>query len=257
MLGWDLWWYPLVAFVAAFFAGVANAVAGGGSNITFPTLLWLGFPPIGANVTNGTGLWTGIAGSVFGFRREIRELRRWWLWLAIPSVLGGAAGAFLLLNLPASSFEKAAPYLVIGSTILVALEPRIRKRLAVGDASRRGKRWRGFAIVLQFVLCVYGGYFGAGLGIMMLSTLALLGVGDLAHVNGLKNLLAAAMKAVAIGFYIVAGEILWYAVPVLALGSFLGGLAGARLGRRVEERRLRLGVVVFGLIMGLTLFLRQ
>ena len=256
MVGWEEWWQVLVAFAAAFGAGAVNAMAGGGTNLSFPTLLWLGLPAVSANATNAVSLWPGTWGSAWGFRREIRQARRWWYWLLLPALAGGGLGAFLLLHLPSRFFRSIAPWLVLGSTLLVALEPALRKRLQ-RHQERRSRTARVLAFAGVFVIATYGGYFGAGLGIMLITALGLLlGVEDVRVTTGFKNLLAVAIKGVAVGYFLFTGAVVWRAVLVMAVGALSGGYTGGRLGHRIGERKLRWAIVLIGVIMATVMFLR-
>lgn len=178
-----LWQVPVV-FIAAFVAGMMNSVAGGGTLVTFPTLVWIGLDPIRGNVTSTVALWPGSLGATVGFRRELGDSRRCMLLLGAPSVAGGLIGAFMLLLTPSRLFASIVPFLILFATILFAGEP-LTRRLAHSDnlqshterAPTRG--WWIGAIVFQFVVAIYGGYFGAGMGILMLAALGLMGLTDI------------------------------------------------------------------------------
>jgi uncharacterized protein len=243
----------LVAVVLAGFAGGAlNAIAGGGTNISFPALLWLGLPPVAANATSAVALWPGSWSGAWGFRRALRRSRREWLWLLVPSVVGGTLGAMLLVELPPGAFRALAPWLVLGSTLLFAAEPRLRRwlRSPAGSARHAALLAHG----AQLVIAVYGGYFGAGIGILMLASLGFSGVDDLAQANGLKNLLATGIKAAAVGYLAVAGAVVWGTAVVMAIGAVAGGLAGAALSLRLPERLQRLAIIAIGLAMAAATF---
>jgi hypothetical protein len=181
-----------------------------------------------------------------------------WGWLLVPSLLGGTLGALLLVRLPPRSFAAAAPWLVLGSTLLFAVEPALRRRLrpasqGAGEAepvaSGAASRERLLAHLAQLLIAVYGGYFGAGIGILMLASLGLSGVDDLAQASGLKNLLAAAIKGAAVIYLATTGEVRWLVAAAMVPGAVLGGWAGAALAMRVPPRALRWGIVVMGLLM--------
>ncbi len=269
MLGWEVWWHPVVAFLAAFAAGAANAVAGAGTVISFPTLVWLGLPPVQANATNAVGLWPGSASAAWSYRTSIGRIApRWWL-LVLPSIVGGAIGAWLLIRLPPSWFEGAAPFLVMGAAGLVAVEPTLRGWIRSGGAGEaagadgqgadagpkaagdaRAGRWIVAGGATLFAISLYGGYFGAGIGILTLGSLSLLGLHDLHRANGLKNVLALTMKAAAVVLFSIRGIVLWHAALLMAAGSFLGGWAAGHLIQRVEPETLRWVVVAVGVAMG-------
>ncbi len=164
VLGWHSWWNALAAVGAGVLAGIVNSVAGGGTNISFPVLLWLGLPPITANATSATVLWPGVMSAAAGFAPEIRKSPRRWYWLAIPSFVGGAIGAYLLVHTPSAIFRSIAPWLVIGSSVLMAAEPFLVKRFTALQAERRGTRWMALALIVQLVISAYGGYLGARVG---------------------------------------------------------------------------------------------
>lgn len=247
--GFDSLWSAAAVFLAGLGAGAANAVAGGGTNLSFPVLLWMGVPAVAANATNAVALWPGGAAATWEFRREIRGAGVGWYWLTVPSLLGGAAGAVLLIHSPSSIFRTIAPGLVLGSSLLVALEPVVRSRLGTA-AGRRSPRWLLGAGTVQLAISVYGGYFGAGIGMMILSALALLGLPDLHQANGLKNLYSLLIKGVAVVYFAVTGSVVWGVAAVMAAGALVGGVIGARLGRAVGPRPLRWIVVGIGLLMG-------
>jgi uncharacterized membrane protein YfcA len=244
----------VVAVVLAGFAGGAvNAIAGGGTNLSFPALLWLGLPPVAANATSAVALWPGSWSGAWAFRRALRGARRQWLWLLAPSLVGGTLGALLLVELPPAAFRLLAPWLVLGSTLLFAAEPWIRRRL--GPHRGDGRRALGVAHVAQLLIAVYGGYFGAGIGILMLASLGVSGVEDLAQANGLKNLLATGIKAAAVVYLAFAGAMVWGTALVMAVGAVAGGWAGAALSLRTPARLQRVVIVAIGLAMTVATFL--
>ncbi|MGD2067254.1 MAG: sulfite exporter TauE/SafE family protein [Gemmatimonadota bacterium] len=243
------------AFGAALLAGAGNAVAGGGTNLSFPILVWLGLPPVAANATNGVGLWPGSVGAAWSYRGRIAEADRRWWWLVVPSVIGGGLGAWLLLSLPPRWFGAIAPYLVIGASILVAVEPTVRSRLrthlgANAEGSRGGVAG---ALVAQLGIALYGGYFGAGMGILTLSALGLMGMDDIQRANGFKNMLTAAIKGVAVLYFVVAGVLVWPVALAMAAGSALGGYVSGLLAQKVSGTTLRWLVVAMGVTMGVAM----
>lgn len=247
----------LLLFVAAFGAGAVNAVAGGGTLLTFPILLALGLPPVVANATSTVGLVPGSLAGAWGYRRELDEVRGWLKWLVAPSIVGGGLGALLLLVTPPVTFDRLVPWLVLAATGLFALAGRVA-RLAgarVGGASASTARTLVVA-GLQLLVAVYGGYFGAGLGIMMLASLSLLSLGSLHAANGLKTLCGAAINAVASALFVARGLVDVPSASVVVGGSIIGGLAGAGLARRLGTGRLRGLVIAAGLLAAAFLFLR-
>lgn len=224
--------------------------------ISFPTLLWLGIPAVQANATNAVALWPGSASAAWGFRREIVASPRRWYWLLVPSLWGGGAGAWLLLRTPPDWFERLAPWLVIGASVLIAVEPVIRRHLRTAVASRMTGRRLVVAAVVATGIAFYGGYFGAGIGILLLATLGLLGISDVHRANGLKNLYSVAIKGVAVGYFIVSAAVVWHAMLVMAVGATAGGYVGAALGRRVREATMRRIILAVGIGIGVVMLLR-
>jgi uncharacterized membrane protein YfcA len=257
IFGWHSWWHAALAFVAAFAAGAVNAVAGGGTILTFVTLLWLGIPAVKADATSAVGLWPGGFGGAWGFRHEITKAKRWWFWLAVPSVAGGALGAYLLVNLPPRTFAAIAPYLVLGATVLLALEEPIKKALHGVQGKAGSLRQKAAALGVEFVISIYGGYFGAGLGFLVLTALQLFGVKDLDQANGLKNVLALAIKGVAVIYFIVIATVVWHAVVVMIVGAIAGAYAGALIEHQVEQRTMHWVIVGIGMAMTALLFVRR
>jgi uncharacterized membrane protein YfcA len=243
-------------FAAAAAAGAINAVAGGGTLATFPTLVWIGLGGIEANATSTLGLLSGTAGSVVGYRREIRAARAWIPWLVPSSLIGGAAGALLLLSTPPALFDEIVPFLILGATGLFVLQDRLRPAAApVARPATRAERW-GVA-ALQLAIALYGGYFGAGIGILMLASLGLLRLGSVHRANGLKTLATIATNGVAAVVFVARGVVAWPAVLVMVLGATLGGYFGADYARRLGERAVRRIVVAIGLGAALATWLRQ
>ncbi len=244
----------LILLVAAFFAGAINSIAGGGTLLSFPALVWIGRDPIMANATNAVALWPGSFAGMVGFRREMRDIRRWLLALTIPSLVGGMLGAVLLLRTSTKTFTQLVPFLILGATLLLAAQELITRRL---QRVAQGKRWIVFAFVVQFFVGVYGGYFGAGMGILMLAALGLIGLTDLHQMNGLKNLLAICINGVAAIYFAVSGAVLWRDAVIMAVAAIAGGYAGARIARRLGRKFVRGAVVFIGLAMTVALFLKR
>ena len=243
-----------LAFLAAVVAGVLNAVAGGGSIVAFPTLVWLGIPAIEANVTNAVALWPGGLSGTWGFRREFTNANRWYLWLAIPSLLGGGLGAVLLLHTPPHLFKAMAPYLVLGATIILAFQRQVRTdevcRVAAPSKSRVL-----VGLAITFGMAIYGGYFGAGLGILLLVALGLIGLSDLNEKNGIKNLYALAIKGIAVLYFAFAGRVVWGAAIPMAIGALGGGWLGAALQYRIGQPTMRRVILAIGFGMTVASFL--
>ncbi|HXW35681.1 MAG TPA: sulfite exporter TauE/SafE family protein [Acidimicrobiales bacterium] len=248
---------PLTALgitAAGLAAGAVNAVVGSGSLITFPTLLAAGYAPVLANVSNTVGLAPGSASAVIGYRRELEGQRSRALILGSLAFLGGLTGGILLLELPGSVFEKVVPVLIVIACTLISLQPRISRWLeASGDRHPHGGP-RLYASVLA--TAVYGGYFGAAQGVILISLLTIFIDDDLQRLNGLKNVLALVANAVAAILFISFTHIAWLAAGLIALGSVLGGQFGALAGRRLSPRLLRIAIVVVGLVAAAVLFAR-
>ena len=235
----------LAAVLAAgLLAGAGNTIAGGGTALSFPILVWVGIPDRIANATNTLGLLAGSVGGAWSYRTRIRR-RAGWKLLWVPAFVGGAVGAALLLWLPPTWFTVVAPWMVIGSAGLVAADPLIRRR-----TPRRPTGRLRSALVAMFLVAVYGGYFGSGIGILVLITLGMLGVDNLQDANGLKNLLVIGIKGVASLWFIVSGVIVWPVAVAMLVSSTIGGWWVAELIQRVEAGTLRWAVVAVGLSMG-------
>ena len=250
-------------FVASVLGGGINAIAGGGTLLTFPALVGLGVPALTANATSTVALWPGALSSMWGYRGELRGARAWVVRLTLPSVAGGAVGAWLLLRTPPDRFARIVPFLVLGATLLfMAQGPMMRRlRRAGGDAdTAAGGRDPELApwvfVAAQFAIGVYGGYFGAGIGILMLAGLGLMGFTNIHRMNGLKNWGAVCMNGVAAGAFALSGIVDWPVALAMASGGLLGGYAGARLAQRVGQQRVRRAIVVIGLASFLFLLLR-
>ncbi|HET9531859.1 MAG TPA: sulfite exporter TauE/SafE family protein [Blastocatellia bacterium] len=258
-------WQGLIIFGAAFVAGMVNSVAGGGTLISFPVLIWLGLDPKIANVTNTVALWPGSLGAWIGFRREIAGSGRWMAALAGPSIIGGLAGAALLLATSSRTFSVLVPYLILFATILFAVGDRITRRVRPAGkeisseqaVSEPGRVWWIGAAVFQFFVAVYGGYFGAGIGILMLAALGLLGLTDIHQMNGLKNFFAMCINLVSAFYFMLEGPVEWAEAIVMAVGAVAGGFGGAGLARRLGRNFVRRAVIFIGLAMALSLMARR
>lgn len=245
------------ALGAGFVAGAINAMAGGGTLVTFPTLLAAGLDPRVANATSTVGLWMGALGGVFGFRRELRSplAHRTLLRLLGPALVGAALGAVLLISTPTSIFQQIAPVLVLGATLAFALQDHVRSFSA--DLSvARSPRARATLMVAETLICAYGTYFGAGLGILLLTVFAAAGVRELKVANGVKAVLIFVVNGVGGVLFALSGVVDWPSAAAVAAGSFCGGLAGASLSRRLPVAVVRGAIIVLGLTVGLTLLLR-
>ncbi len=244
--------FDVVAIVlAGVAAGTINTVVGSGTLITFPTLLALGVPPVTANVSNNIGLVPGSVAGAVGYRRELAGQRRRIFRLLPASVIGGLIGAILLIRLPEGAFETIVPVLILLGVVLVLIQPRISARVARraalggGSDTRDGAPWVPPAVALTGV---YGGYFGAAQGVLLMGVLGSGLREDLQRLNAVKNVLAAGVNGVAGVVFIVVAEVDWVVVGLIAVGSFAGGLIGASVGRRLPPKVLRGVIVVVGLV---------
>lgn len=247
-------WKEAVIFLSAFGAGMVNTLAGGGTLLSFPALIWVGRDPIMANATSTVALLPGSLAGMFGFRRELEGSRRWIIKLGIPSLVGGVLGAFLLLKTPSSVFALLAPWLILFATgLMIAQEPLSGWLKREPDEEPTRLWWTG-AIIFQFFVGVYGGYFGAGIGILMLAALGLLGFSDLHQMNGLKNFFAICINGIAAIYFVVLGAVIWSDVLIMMVAAILGGFVGAKLAYRLGRRFVRYFVVAIGIIMAISLF---
>ena len=242
--------------VAGLVAGAVNAVAGGGSLISFPALLAVGYPSVQANVTNTVALFPGYAGSVAGGRTELDGLGPRIRSLAVACVLGGVAGAVLLLTTPSEVFRRVVPFLVLLACGLLLVQPRLKavvqRRTGDGGAAHG-------SVPLQatvFLASVYGAYFGAGLGVLLLGLLGVFLAERLQQVNALKNVISLVVNSVALVAFGLFGPVAWSAVLVVALASLAGGYGGARVARRIPSGVLRLAVVAYGVVIAVVLLVR-
>lgn len=238
-------------------AGVMNAMAGGGTILTYPTLLFLGESPITANATSTVALWPGAASSLYGYRREVAEHRDWLKTLFLPSLIGGALGAVLLLKTPVKTFASLAPFLILFATILFMVQGAVA-RWTQRTGREQGGRTPGklaAAIAYQFFVGVYGGYFGAGIGILMLAVLGFLGLSDIHAANGIKNFFGMCINGLAAGYFIIRGAVDWPAALIMIAGAIAGGYAGAGFARKIGRDKARAAVVIIGfLVAALLLF---
>lgn len=235
----------LAIAAAGMAAGAINTIVGSGSLITFPVLIALGYPPLVANVSNNIGLVPGGVSGIFGYRRELAGQRQRIIGLGVFSIIGAAIGATLLLTLPASAFDAIVPALIAIALILVVVQPRLTAWLA-----RRGRTSAVHGPALQAAVGatgIYGGYFGAAQGIILIS---ILGIGirdDLQRLNALKNVLASTANLVAGVIFVFAAHVNWGVAGLIAAGSIVGGALGARYGRRLDPDALRALIVVIGI----------
>ena len=244
------WFEALIILVAGMGAGTINAVVGSGTLLTFPALLAVGIPPVLANVSNTVGLSPGTAAGALGYRRELAGQRGRMLRLVPASLLGGIVGGVLLLKLPSSAFHAVIPVLILVGCALVVLQPWLSKRIVAPAHHYRGHWWVMPAV---FLTGVYGGYFGAAQGVLLMAILGLGLDSNLQRMNGLKNVLATVVNSVAAILFIIATDVNWLAAGLIAVGSTIGGFLGARYGRRLPPIALRGLIVLIGLIAVVTM----
>jgi uncharacterized protein len=244
-----------LAFVAAAAGGAVNAVAGGGTLLTFPAIVGLGLTPLVANATSTVALWPAALGSMWGYRRELVGARRWVVGFAAPSLAGGAVGAGLLLYTSPDTFARIVPFLVLGATALFLVQGRLTRRRPPPRDPVDGPRWS--FVVAQFFIAVYGGYFGAGMGILMLAVLGFMGLTNIHRMNGLKNWGGLCINGVAVAMFALGGIVNWPVALTMAAGGVLGGYAGSRLAQRVGQRGVRHAIVAVGLASFVWLLLRR
>ena len=231
----------VLLFLAGTLAGAVNAVAGGSSFITFPALLFAGLPPLAANATNYIALLPGNLLALPAYRRELAAMSGRIIGPLVLAALGGLGGAALLLALGNEVFRAFTPYLMLGATLIFTFAPVMRRALVRSGLGAH----RGLAGVVLAVISVYGGYFGAGLGAIMLGVLSVLGIDDLNRANAMKNLLITALSVTAAVLYVISGEVSWYHAAIMAVGAGVGGYGGATISRHVPQAAVRIAIIVF------------
>lgn len=244
--------------VAAILAGAMNAIAGGGTILTFPALLAFGMPAIQANATSTLALFVGIVGSTYGYREHMPAARQWIKKFGGLSVIGGLLGAFLLTHTPEKAFATLVPFLLLFATILFMAQNLFR-RFAAGEAvaAAHGNSHGTTSLVLQFFVALYGGYFGAGIGILMLASFGLMGLHHIHEMNALKTVLSALINLVATAYFIFAGLIAWPQAIVMTLGATVGYFAGAHFAQRIPQHRVRQIITGIGLGISALMFWKQ
>lgn len=252
--------------VASVLGGAANSVAGGGTLLTFPALVGLGVPVVSANATSTVALWPGGLSSMLGYRDALRGVRTWARALVIPSLIGGLTGAWLLTRTTDAQFKALVPWLVLGATLLFLSQNRVGAWLRARAGVERQDATSddtlppppgSWAMVVQFLVAVYGGYFGAGAGIVMLAAFGLLGLTNLHQMNGLKNFLALLFNFVAIVTFAVSGLVQWPIAVVMAIGSAIGGHYAARFAQRTNQDVMRQLIGVIGIASAVWLFVTR
>ena len=244
---------------AAVIAVTLNALAGGGSFISFPALLFIRIPAVLANATNTVALWPGLAASTLAYLKRLNAPARVLVPLILTSIAGGWAGALLLLHTPQHTFLRLVPWLLLGGTLLFAFGNSIRSlagKTAIVD-DLRNTSWRAilWTSIMELLVSVYGGYFGAGIGFMTLAMLAILGMRDIHAMGAIRTLLAVAINAAAVVTFIAAGAVLWPQCGVMIAGSLAGGWFGAHFAQKADPRKVRLLVIGIGVAMSAYFFI--
>ena len=246
---------------AAAIAGMINAVAGGGTLITFPALLFFGTPPLTANATSTLALVFGTAGSVYGFRRQIPAVKPWLKRFGPVSLLGGLGGGVLLTRTREEVFANLVPFLILFATILFVAQGAFRRFAGFGDKSETTAtphaRAVWAAVLFQFFVAVYGGYFGAGIGILMLASLGYLGLTNIHEMNCLKTVLSSLINQVAAIYFIFAGLIDWPKTLVMTAGALAGYFLGAHFSQRIPQSRVRQIITAVGFLISGVMFYKQ
>src|SRR5437016_8374205 len=242
--------HSALLFTAAFAAGVINAIAGGGTLIIFPALIWLGLDAKIANATSTVALWPGLFGGLFGFRKELENSSAILLRLGMTCIIGGAIGAWLLIWTPSPTFARLVPFLILFATLLFMAQGSINRwlRLPPLVGQLKASWWWG-AVVFQFFSAIYGGYFGAGNGILMLAAMGLLGLHDINRANGIKNFLGVCINSVAVVSFSMVHLVSWPQSLFMAVAALAGGYFGARTAQRVGRVFIRRAIVVIGLVI--------
>ena len=247
-----------MAFAAAFLAGAINSVAGGGTLVSFPALIWLGLNSVAANATSTVAIWPGTVGSIWGYRRELRAAEPRFRVLIVPSLAGGMAGALLLRLTPAAVFDRLVPFLILFATLLfMAQEPVQRILKTAGAEAHNSPRWIAGAVVFQLAVGIYGGYFGAGIGILMLAALSILGLRDIHEMNSLKVIFGGSINGIAAAYFIWARMVYWPDVLIMAVGAVVGGYGGTGAARRLGRTAVRRIVIAIGFGMAMSLFIKR
>jgi hypothetical protein len=250
--------HALLLFFAAAIAGTLNAVAGGGSFVSFPTLLFLGVPAVPANATNTVALWPGLAASAVAYLKRLNAPARLLVPLVVVSIAGGWAGALLLLKTPQHTFLHLIPWLLLSGTLLFAFGNSMRS-LAGRSAQiddLRSLSWSAIAAssFVELLVAIYGGYFGAGIGFIMLGMFTALGMRDINSMGAMRTLLAAVINAAAVVTFILAGAVLWPIFLVMTSGALAGGWFGAHYAQKADPRHVRAFVITLGLAMSAYFF---
>jgi hypothetical protein len=248
-------WLGLATAAAA--AGAVNAVAGGGTLLTFPALIFFGTPPIVANATSTLALVIGTAGSIFSFRRQLASVWAWLVRFLFVSALGGWLGSVLLTRTDERAFANLVPYLILFASLLFLAQGAFRQFAGVNGVGSPHERHVAIAVIFQFAVSIYGGYFGAGIGILMLASLGFLGLRDIHQMNALKNALGSLINVVAAAWFVKCGLIDWPKAGVMTIGALAGYFLGAHYSQRIPQRAVRHIITAVGFAISALLFWMQ
>ncbi len=245
-------------FVAALIGGAQNSVAGGGSFLTLPALLIVGVPPISAGATSTTALWPGSVASVGAYRKELATQRGELISLSIISLIGGLLGAIILLKTPPKTFVLLLPFLLLVATLLFAFGNRIAHWIRTRSEKAKLPSWLSLVGVtlVQFIIAVYGGFFGGGIGILMLALLAVMGMTNIHIMNGIKTVLATCINGIAVVAFVIAGAVAWPEALVMIVGAIIGGYGAAAIARQLDPLLVRRLVIVIGIVMTIVFFIK-
>jgi uncharacterized membrane protein YfcA len=247
----------LALTTAALVAGAINAIAGGGTLLTFPTLLLFGTGPIVANATSTLALVIGTAGSIFGFRHQVALVKPWLVRFVPVSLLGGLLGSMLLTRTSNEFFARLVPFLILFATVLFLAQGVFRRLATRESAAHSAQPSVWVAVVFQFAVAVYGGFFGAGIGILMLASLGFLGLADIHEMNAVKNVLSSVINFVAAAWFVASGLIDWPKMAVMTAGALVGYWIGAHYSQRIPQARVRGIITVIGFAMSAATFWKQ
>lgn len=248
----------ILLLAAGFIGGMINALAGGGGIIMYPALLASGLPPVIANATASLVVWPGSLTSAYGYRKELRDVPKGYLWLAVPCLIGSAIGALLLVNTDPSSFEKIAPWLVLSAVLLLATQSRLHRWLS-SQSKKRKIHWHTMPLIYAAVLplAIYGGYFGVGFGLMMLAVLGFSSLKNIHQMNGVKNLCGVAMCILAVVYFTNKGLIDYPSGLTMAAGNAVGGITGAKFAHKISTHLVHDLTVIIGLIIAIVLIVKS
>ncbi len=247
----------ILLFSTAILAGGLNAVAGGGSFITFPTLIFTGVAPIAANATNNTAMWVAALASIGAYRQDLQVERRLLIILSVTSLVGGTLGSIALLYTSANIFKQLIPYLLLVATLVFTFGEPLKawlQTLSGKSASERPSLVK--LVILQLAIAIYGGFFGAGIGILMLATMTFSGIKNIHAMNALKAVLGSCINGIAIVPFVLAGAIAWQQAAIMAMGGSIGSYIAARFARRIRSQIVRRFVAIVAISMTIYFFMR-